>query len=94
MAESGPGGGTIDLVTEANNNESSAEEEFTIGEPESEDFDIHASVCYSHRYFKKISGTDTAVCLTCQRANALKGPRDIKKKDTFSTSGGSTAGNV
>ena len=87
MAESGPGGGTIDLVTEANNNES-AEDEFTIGEPESDDFDIHASVCYSHHYFKKISGTDTAVCLTCQRANTRKGPRDIKKKDAF------RAGNV
>ena len=96
MAEAGPKSGTVDLVSEANNNGSStsAEEDFTIGEPESDDYDIHASVCFSHRYFKKIAGTETAVCLTCQRANALKGPRDIKKKDTFSTAGGSTAGNV
>ena len=92
MAEGGQGSGTVKLVSEANNNES--EEDFTIGEPESEEFDIHASVCYSHRYFKKIPGTETAVCLTCRRANARKGPRDIKKKDTFSTAGGSTAGNV
>ena len=94
MAEAGP---ENIVITEANNNTSSSpesEDDFTIGEPESEDFDIQASVCFSHRYFKKIAGTETAVCLTCRRANNKKGPRDIKKKDTFSTAGGSTAGNV
>ena len=96
MAEAGPGSGTVIAVSEANNNaeEGGSDEVFTIGEPESEDFDIHASVCFSHRYFRKIPGTETAVCLTCQRANSKKGPRDVKKKDTFSIAGGSTAGKV
>lgn len=91
MAEEESGIINVD-VSEANNNQSESMEDFTIGEPESEDFDIHASVCFSHRYFRKVPGTETAVCLTCQRANAKKGPRDVKKKDTFSTAGGSTAG--
>lgn len=91
MAEAGP---REIVVTEANNNTSEDEDTWTIGEPESEDFDIHASVCFSHRYFKKITGTETAICLTCRRANNKKGPRDVKKKDTFSTAGGSTAGDV
>ena len=92
-------GENIELVSEANNNVSSAGvaealSEFIIGEPESPDFDIQGSVCYTHRYFKKIAGTDTAVCLTCERFNAKRGAKDVKRKDMFSTAGGSTAGKV
>jgi len=86
----------IEVVSVANNNVPAATgaevESFIIGEPEVSEFDLHGSVCYTHRYFKKIAGTDTAVCLACQRFNAKRGARDVKRKDTFSTTGGSTAG--
>ena len=93
----------IEVISVSNNNVPAAaatatrdevESDFIIGEPEVADIDIHGSVCYTHRYFKKIAGTVTAVCLTCQSINAKRGPRDVKRKDTFSTAGGSTAGKV
>ena len=87
----------IDLVSVANNNDPAgtvAEEdpdpEVIVGEPQIDtDTDIYGSVIYTHGYFKKVAGTDTAVCITCQQLNANGGP---KRKDTFSTAGGSTAG--
>lgn len=86
----------IDLVSVANNNDPAgtvAEEdldpEVIVGEPIDTDTDIYGSVIYTHGYFKKVAGTDTAVCITCQQLNANGGP---KRKDTFSTAGGSTAG--
>jgi len=89
----------IEVISVGNNNVPAAaatgdevESDVIIGDPEVADFDIHGSVCYTHRYFKKIAGTVTAVCLTCQRFNAKRGPKDVKRKDTFSTAGGSTAG--
>ena len=47
MAEAGPGSGSgVIAVSEANNNanDGGSDEGFIMGEPESEDFDIHASV--------------------------------------------------
>ena len=79
----------VEVVTQSNNNKS----EIVIGEPESDKFDIGASIVYSHRYFKKIEGTDTAVCLTCQKHNAGIGSKEPKRKDTFSAAGSSTSGN-
>ena len=92
--------GAIEVVSVANNIVPAAtgaevvvDAEVVIGEPpEITDIDIQGSVCYTHRYFKKIAGTDTAVCLTCQRFNAKRGAKDVKRKDTFSTAGGSTPG--
>ena len=80
----------VEVVTETNNNKSS---KIVIGEPESDNFDIGASIVYSHRYFKKIEGTDTAVCLTCQKHNEGIGPKEPKRKETFSAAGSSTSGN-
>ena len=100
MANNVPDSHVIEVVSVANNNVPAAtgaevvvDAEVVIGEPpEITDIDIQGSVCYTHRYFKKIAGTDTAVCLTCQRFNAKRGAKDVKRKDTFSTAGGSTAG--
>ena len=98
MANQVPNFDVVEVVSVANNNDPAAtgaeeDPEFIIGEPEIADIDIQGSVCYTHRYFKKIAGTEIAVCMTCQRFNAKRGAKDVKRKDTFSTAGGSTAGN-
>ena len=77
------------VVTESNNNTS----DLIIGEPESDKFDIAASIIYSHNYFKRVEGTETAICLTCQKYNEEIGSKGTKRRDTFSVAGSSTSGN-
>ena len=97
-----PDSDVIEVVSVSNNNVPAAtvagvevDSEIVIGEPpEITDVDIQGSVCFTHRYFKKNAGTDTAVCLTCQRYNAKRDAKDVERKDTFSTAGGSTAGEL
>jgi len=87
MANNVPDSHVIEVVSVANNNVPAAtgaevvvDAEVVIGEPpEITDIDIQGSVCYTHRYFKKIAGTDTAVCLTCQRFNAKREARCEEK---------------
>ena len=92
-------GGTGDIVvqTEQINNDTGKVRSLwgvIIGELSTPDYDVMDSVVYSHNYFEKSLDGLSAVCLTCQLINSKLGPRDVKKKESFSIQGSSTSGKL
>lgn len=67
-----------------------APKEIIIGQP-AEDYNIQASVVFSHNYFKK-NENDTATCLTCEKMNETMKDKTMIRKAVFASSQGSTSG--
>ena len=49
------------------------QEDFTIGQPSTQHFNIQESVCFSHNYFRRRSSLgDRALCLMCLKSTEKK----------------------
>lgn len=70
---------------------STKDKEITIGQPDIEDYNCHASVAFSHNYFKK-NNNETATCLTCEKMNKSTKDKTMMRNAVLTTCQGSTSG--